>query len=55
MNELSATKISYKRVLLKISGEALMGNRQYGIDPDRLNELLRKFKQFTKWAFKYVW
>ncbi|MED5518334.1 MAG: UMP kinase, partial [Pseudomonadota bacterium] len=23
----------YKRVLLKISGEALMGSRSYGLDP----------------------
>lgn len=26
----------YKRILLKLSGEALMGDRQYGIDPKRL-------------------
>lgn len=26
----------WKRVLLKLSGEALMGDRKYGIDPDRL-------------------
>ncbi len=26
----------YKRILLKLSGEALMGDRQYGIDPARL-------------------
>lgn len=30
--------MAYKRVLLKLSGEALMGNQQYGIDPDRLND-----------------
>ena len=24
---------SYKRILLKLSGEALMGEKQYGIDP----------------------
>ena len=30
--------MSYKRVLLKLSGEALMGGRQYGIDPLRLSE-----------------
>ena len=30
--------MKYKRVLLKLSGEALMGNQQYGIDPQRLNE-----------------
>jgi uridylate kinase len=27
---------TYRRVLLKLSGEALMGNLQYGIDPERL-------------------
>lgn len=29
--------MKYKRVLLKLSGEALMGEQQYGIDPLRLN------------------
>ncbi|MGN0186882.1 MAG: UMP kinase [Paludibacteraceae bacterium] len=28
----------YKRILLKLSGESLMGNKQYGIDEQRLNE-----------------
>ena len=27
----------YKRVLLKLSGETLMGNKSYGIDPDKLH------------------
>ncbi len=27
--------IQYKRILLKLSGESLMGNQQYGIDPER--------------------
>ena len=30
--------MKYKRVLLKLSGEALMGSQQYGIDPVRLGE-----------------
>lgn len=30
--------MKYKRILLKLSGEALMGNKSYGIDPDRLNQ-----------------
>lgn len=30
--------MKYKRVLLKLSGEALMGQQQYGIDPQRLDE-----------------
>ena len=29
-------KPAYKRVLLKISGEALMGNQTYGINPEVL-------------------
>ena len=28
--------MAYKRILLKLSGEALMGERQHGIDPKRL-------------------
>jgi uridylate kinase len=28
----------YKRILLKLSGEALMGSRQYGLDPERLKQ-----------------
>jgi uridylate kinase len=28
----------YKRILLKLSGESLMGNQNYGIDENRLNE-----------------
>ncbi|HBR53390.1 MAG TPA: UMP kinase [Flavobacteriaceae bacterium] len=35
----------YNRILLKLSGEALMGNRQYGIDPDRLKEYAEEIKQ----------
>ncbi|MDT0555292.1 UMP kinase [Patiriisocius hiemis] len=39
--------MQYKRILLKLSGEALMGNRQYGIDPDRLSEYAKEIKQIT--------
>lgn len=38
----------YKRILLKLSGEALMGNRQYGIDPDRLAEYAQEIKSVTE-------
>lgn len=34
----------YKRILLKLSGEALMGERQYGIDPERLAEYAQEIK-----------
>ena len=36
--------MKYQRILLKLSGEALMGNRQYGIDNDRLNEYALEIK-----------
>ena len=34
----------YKRILLKLSGEALMGERQYGIDPKRLETYAEEIK-----------
>lgn len=37
--------MKYKRILLKLSGEALMGNQQYGIDPDRLNQYAEEIKR----------
>ncbi len=36
--------MQYKRILLKLSGEALMGERQYGIDPKRLAEYAEEIK-----------
>jgi uridylate kinase len=40
--------MTYKRILLKLSGEALMGNRNYGIDPDRLSDYASQIKQITE-------
>lgn len=37
--------MQYKRILLKLSGEALMGEKQYGIDPNRLSEYAHEIKQ----------
>jgi uridylate kinase len=36
--------MTYKRILLKLSGEALMGEKQYGIDPNRLAEYAKEIK-----------
>jgi len=36
--------MQYKRILLKLSGEALMGDNQYGIDPKRLAEYAEEIK-----------
>ncbi len=37
--------MKYKRILLKLSGEALMGDRQYGIDPARLAQYAEEIWQ----------
>lgn len=39
--------MKYKRILLKLSGEALMGEQNYGIDPQRLTEYCEEIKQVT--------
>ena len=39
--------MQYKRILLKLSGEALMGKQQYGIDPVRLQEYAQEIKQIV--------
>ena len=45
MTEPSASKPAYKRILLKLSGEALMGKSQYGIDPATLHRLAAEVKR----------
>ncbi|MEN8250025.1 MAG: UMP kinase [Bacteroidota bacterium] len=37
--------MKYNRILLKLSGEALMGEQQYGIDADRLNQYSEEIKR----------
>jgi uridylate kinase len=39
--------MAYKRILLKLSGEALMGDRQYGIDPKRLSAYAEEIKKIV--------
>lgn len=49
MSQSSATAgdkpLRYRRVLLKISGEALMGNGQYGIDNDTVRRIAEEVKE----------
>ncbi len=40
--------MKYKRILLKLSGEALMGDRNYGIDPNRLAEYAMEIKKIIE-------
>ncbi len=39
---------NYNRVLLKLSGEALMGDQQYGIDENRLGEYVEQVKEICE-------
>jgi uridylate kinase len=38
-------KVKYKRILLKLSGEALMGDKQFGIDNSRLNQYAQQIRE----------
>ena len=44
MNQPSVQAPVYKRILLKLSGEALMGKSQYGIEPATLHRLAAEVK-----------
>ena len=39
--------MAYKRILLKLSGEALMGEKQFGIDHSRLNQYATEIKEIV--------
>ena len=40
--------MKYKRILLKLSGEALMGDQNHGIDPVRMKEYAEEIKQIQQ-------
>lgn len=40
--------MAFKRILLKLSGESLMGNKQFGIDNDRLNIYAKEIKEIVQ-------
>jgi len=40
--------MQWKRIVLKISGETLLGEREYGIDPKTSVELAERLKEVTK-------
>lgn len=49
-NDMSAHKTAsekypYKRILLKMSGEVLMGNREYGLDPETVKRVATDIKE----------
>ena len=41
-------KLKYKRVLLKISGEALMGDQSFGIDPSTVSRITQEIETVVK-------
>lgn len=42
--------VKYKRILLKLSGESLMGDKQYGIDEKRLSEYATQIKEIVDYG-----
>ncbi len=43
-----ADELQYKRVLLKLSGEALMGDQDYGISPEVVNRVAEEIKSVVE-------
>lgn len=43
-----STSMTYRRVLLKLSGEALMGNLGYGIDPTVVGDIAQEIAEVVK-------
>lgn len=41
-------ELPYKRILLKLSGEALMGNMDFGIDPNMINRVAEEVCELAK-------
>ena len=40
--------VNYRRVMLKISGEALMGDRDFGIDPKTINQVAQQISKASQ-------
>ena len=48
MSDSEGVQPRYKRVLLKLSGEALMGDANYGIDPKVIERIAREVKEVAE-------
>ena len=42
--------VKYRRILLKLSGEALLGRQEYGIDPQVVSSIAREVVQVHAWG-----
>jgi uridylate kinase len=45
---MSDISIAYRRVLLKLSGEALMGNTKFGIEPQVISRLAQEIREIVR-------
>jgi uridylate kinase len=50
MQHLERVDVRYHRILLKLSGEALMGRQEYGIDPDVVLSIAREIVTVCTWG-----
>ena len=53
-----SSKVKYQRILLKLSGEALAGDKQFGINPDimkRIGEEIREIHAMGIEGFILSW
>src|SRR5579872_7188076 len=50
MHDVERAEPRYRRVLLKLSGEALQGRQEYGIDPDVVAEIAREIVTIHSWG-----
>src|SRR5678816_982597 len=41
-------QVKYKRILLKLSGESLMGDKNFGLDPDVIAQYAREIKSIVE-------
>ena len=48
MTDRKGPKTAYRRILLKISGEALLGKRRYGLDPVRVRRIAEEVSAVRK-------
>ena len=44
---MTASNLPYQRILLKLSGEALLGNENFGIDPEVLSRMANELKELV--------
>lgn len=45
----------YKRILLKLSGEALQGTEGFGIDASILDRMAQEIKELVELGIRLVW